>query len=136
MKPPAFSRSTASASTGVRCDVGVEPDVAEEHAVGPRHRPLAQHDRLRAAEAVRQLPQPLAQRRRAAAGARAQGQVPEPQLRELRRQLRVDPARLDLAHRIASSRFASAASPSSENDVLTTLPPRAANVIVGQTATA
>ena len=40
--------------------VGLEPDVAEEDPVGLRDRLLAQRDRLRPAEAVRQQPQPLA----------------------------------------------------------------------------
>ncbi len=39
--------------------VGLEPDVAEEDPVGVRDRLLAQRDRLRPAEAVRQQPQPL-----------------------------------------------------------------------------
>ena len=117
-------------------DVGVEADVAEEHAVGPRHGALAQHHGLRAAEAVRQLPQPLAQVGRAAAGAGGERERVQAQLGELRGHLRVDPAGGDLAHRSASSRAASACSPSSENDVPATLPLRPANVIVGQIATA
>ena len=121
-----------------RCavDIGVEADVAEEHAVGPRHRALAQHHGLRAAEAVRQLPQALAQVGRAAAGAGGERERVQAQLGELRGHLRVDPAGGDLAHRSASSRAASACSPSSENDVPATLPLRPANVIVGQMATA
>ena len=111
--------------------VGVEADVPEEHAVGPRHGLLAQRDRLRAAEAVGEHPQPLAQLRRARAGAGVERQLVQAELRELLRDLRVDPGQ-----RSASTRFASAASSSSENDVPATFPSRPANVIVGQTATA
>ena len=50
--------------------VGVEPDVAEEDAVGVRDRLAPQLDRLRAAEAAREHAQPLAEPRRARPGAR------------------------------------------------------------------
>ena len=111
--------------------VGVEPDVAEEHAVGPRHRLLAQRHRLRTAEAVRQHAQALAQLRRAGAGAGRERLLVEAQLGELLRDVRRDPG-----HRSACTLRASSASSSCSNEVPATLPPRRANVIVGQIATA
>ena len=116
--------------------VGVEADVAEEHAVGPRHRLLAQRHRLRAAEAVGEH---RAAARAAPAGCgperAASVELVEAQLGEL---LRRPPGRSSgrTRHRSASSRAASAASSRSSNDVPATLPPRRANVIVGQIATA
>ena len=122
--------------------VGVEADVAEEDAVGPRHRLPAQGHRLGAAEAVRERAQALAHRLGAAAVARRQHDAPQPQLRELLRQLRGDPAGARLRRDwlaqppSASTRRASALSSSSSKEVPTTRPPRRAKVMVGQTATA
>ena len=111
--------------------VGVEPDVAEEDAVGVRDRLAPQLDRLRAAEAAGEHAQPLAEPRRARAGARLERVLEQAEVRELGRDLRRDEG-----HRSASTFAASAASPSSLNDVSATTPPRRANVIVGQIATA
>ena len=142
LKPPFFIRSSASASTGTRSLVGVEPDVAEEHAVGVRDRLPAQRDRLRAAEAVREQPQPVAQLgrararrrrerpRRPAAGPATRPPAPPSTSPSSGRpgSLR-SPQRLDPPPQRRAVEHARATSPR-------TLPPLKANVIVGQIATA
>ena len=127
-RPPSIIRRSATASTGVRYDVGVEADVAEEHAVGVRDLAAAQRDRLRAAHAVGQ--------RRAGASRSSGGVGPrrrrdlgprQPQPRVLGGELGGDqPAPDDrlVAHpssRIAASSCSSSWLPSS---VRRTLPPR------------
>ena len=120
-------------------DVGVQPDVAVEDAVGVRDRLGAEGDRLAAPEAAREVAQARLDARRAGRGRRLDLDVPQPQLRELRGELRGDPAEggLVLDHRrIASTRRASSASGAPPSVVCDTSPPARANVIVGQTAIA
>jgi hypothetical protein len=76
--------------------VGVDADLAEEDAVGPRDRLLAQVHGLAAGVAVREHSQPLLHDRRAAARARLDREVAEPELRELRGQVLGHPADLHL----------------------------------------
>jgi hypothetical protein len=114
--------------------VGVEPDVAEEHAVRMRHVLAAQRDRLRAAEAVGHGAQALAQLGRARAVARFDLRPRDAQSRELLVQLGVDEAG---PHAPASRSWSTTAPVSCRpSAVAVTRPPRSANVIVGHTATA
>ena len=135
-------------------DVGVEADLAEEDAVGARHRAGAQRDRVGAAEAVADVLQPLAQRARRAAGDAIDRRDAQPQARQLGDELGGDDAVDRVVARITSwaaarrraparrSRPASfpalAASPSafsSPKVVPVTRPPWRANVSCGQTCT-
>ena len=107
-KPPCTSRSTPGRLDRHARDVGVEPDVAEEDAVGVRDRALAQHERVGAAEAHGERVEVLAHARRAAAQLR-RGQLvrDEAEARQLGAQRLRDPAGLQA--RPAHSRAPAAA---------------------------
>ena len=85
--------------------VGVEPDVAVEDAVGPGDRLVAEVDRLRAREPVREGREALLDLAWSAAGAVLDQQVAQGEARELLPQLGRHPARLGnglLAHQRSS----------------------------------
>ena len=80
-------------------DVRVEPEVAEQDAVGPRHRPRPQRDRLAAAQPVGVQREALAQPRRRPPRAARHARGPDPQPGVLGGDQRVDRGRDGLGSR-------------------------------------
>ena len=118
--------------------VGVDADLAEEDAVGPRHRLLAHRHRARAVKAVREHRHPLLDdARRVPVGRRDLGDG-QPELGELVGQFRGDPAlpqrrvlgHLRVIRAIPSARSRSSRLPSL---VSATRPPWLAKTVLGQT---
>src|SRR6185503_16462792 len=107
--------------------VGVDAHLPEEHPVRPGDRLLAQVHRLAARISVAQLPQPLLDLRRRAAGAALVGDPAQPQLGELDLELSIDPAGLDHSGSI-SSRSSSDSGWFARNS--TSFPPRSAIAVL------
>ena len=121
--------------------VGVDADLAREHAVGPGHRVLAHVDHLRARVTVREPAQALLQLAWRAPGTGLERGVDEPQPGELRRQLPLHPALAQLEvelgrHReIRSALARSSSSVRLPSSTSATVPPARVKTVVGQPPT-
>ena len=94
--PPHSSRSSAICSTGGAVGVGVDPDLAPEHPVGPGHRVLAHVDHVPAGDPARRARRRSRTDSGAAARAARRPACATGPARELLGQLDVDPALLQL----------------------------------------
>ena len=117
--------------------VGVDPDLAREHAVGPGDGVLAHVHDLGARVAVGKVAQALLYLRGSRPRAGLERGVDEPQVGELLGELRLDPALLDLELHQPSALALRRSSSSVRlpSSVSTTLPPALAKMVVGQPPT-